>query len=294
MGQQPGQGQQLSGHEFPTKTHLPPETRRGSIELLNQALVDTTDLLTQVKFAHWNVRGENFFQLHELFEELAEELEEHADEIAERATSLGGQAMATTRIAAATSRLPEMRTDAIRGTEYVELVAERVAIHDANLSAALQAATANEDLDTADLLNEISREVGRYRWFLEAHFITQPTGSEGSVGQQPGIGDQQPEMSGQQPRTSSQQPEMGGQQFGMSEQQPGMGGSQPGMGASQSGMGEPQPGIGESQSGMGGQQSTQQQPPTGVQQMQPPSMDAQVGGEQQQPRQQSDHQRSSY
>ena len=266
MGQQPSQGRQLSGHEFPTKTHLPAETRRGSIELLNQALVDTTDLLSQVTFAHWNVRGRNFLQLHELFEELAEELAEQADEIAERATSLGGQAMATTRIAAATSRLPEMRTEAIRGAEYVELVAERVAIHDANLTTALRAASANEDLDTADLLNEISREIGRYRWFLEAHFITQPTGGVGSTGQQPGIGDQQPEVRSQQ--------------GGIGERQPGIGDSQPGTGASQSDVDGPEP--------------MDQQQSTGIRQMQPPSTDTQFGGGQQQPRRQSGQQRSSY
>lgn len=189
LGQQPGQqfgGQQFGGqqqggprapvgHTFPTKGHLPEATRRQSIEALNRVLADTTDLLTQVKFAHWNVRGPNFYQLHELFEEIAEELEEQIDEVAERATALGGQAMGTARIAASASNIPEIRTSAVSGPEFVEQLAERFAIHDASLDRQLQHVSQLNDLDTVDILNEVSREVSKFRWFLEAHIITQPT-----------------------------------------------------------------------------------------------------------------------
>ena len=41
-------------------------------------------------WAHWNVRGPDFFQLHELFDRVAEEADGHADLIAERAGQLGG------------------------------------------------------------------------------------------------------------------------------------------------------------------------------------------------------------
>ena len=56
---------------------------------MNQHLADTFDLMSQTKFAHWNVKGPNFIALHKLFDELAETLEGHVDEIAERATALG-------------------------------------------------------------------------------------------------------------------------------------------------------------------------------------------------------------
>ena len=63
------------------------------ISLLNQQLADTFDLYSQVKQAHWNVKGPQFIALHELFDRLAEELQAYVDLIAERATALGGKAL---------------------------------------------------------------------------------------------------------------------------------------------------------------------------------------------------------
>ena len=68
------------------------------VSLLNQQLADTFDLYSQVKQAHWNVKGPQFIALHELFDRLAGELQAHVDLIAERATALGGKALGTVRI----------------------------------------------------------------------------------------------------------------------------------------------------------------------------------------------------
>ena len=54
------------------------------IGLLNQELADTSDLYSQTKQAHWNVKGIHFYQLHLLFDELAEKRQGEADELAER------------------------------------------------------------------------------------------------------------------------------------------------------------------------------------------------------------------
>lgn len=94
------------------KTHathidIDAETREQMVALLNQQLADTFDLYSQTKQAHWNVKGPDFFQLHELYDKLAGEVIEYVDLIAERATSLGGTALGTARMAVAASRLPE-------------------------------------------------------------------------------------------------------------------------------------------------------------------------------------------
>ena len=51
---------------------------------LNQKLADIIDLQTQLKQAHWNVKGPHFIGLHELFDKIAEDLESYVDMIAER------------------------------------------------------------------------------------------------------------------------------------------------------------------------------------------------------------------
>ena len=59
---------------FETEIDLDKETRQTSIDILNQQLADTFDLYSQAKQAHWNVKGMDFFQLHELFDTVAEPL----------------------------------------------------------------------------------------------------------------------------------------------------------------------------------------------------------------------------
>ena len=176
---------------FPTQNHLPEDVRTSIISMLNRTLADTTVLLTQAKFAHWNLKGSQFYSLHLLFDEIAETFEQHADDIGERITALGGKAMGTAAMATANSRVPRMPTDAVTGQEYVEILADRLAVHDTALSGAIDAAEDLGDLDTADLLTEVSREVSKHLWFLEAHLQTQPIGTfQGSDSPQSAVGQQ--------------------------------------------------------------------------------------------------------
>ena len=46
---------------------LSAHVRKGVIALLQARLSDALDLEAQMKQAHWNVKGRDFFQLHELF-----------------------------------------------------------------------------------------------------------------------------------------------------------------------------------------------------------------------------------
>ena len=92
---------------YDTRLDIPEDIRAKVTEILNQTLAATLDLKTQTKQAHWNVKGMDFYQLHELFDEIATELEEYVDMVAERVTALGSVAMGTARIAAANSILSE-------------------------------------------------------------------------------------------------------------------------------------------------------------------------------------------
>lgn len=174
-GQERGGGVELQGREFPSRTYLSESARQESIRRLNGCLADTTVLLSQARYAHWNVKGPNFYQFHELFEELADALEDHVDDVGERAASLGGEALGTTYSVAANSGIEPLPRSATDGLEFASLLADRLALHDANLSKDIEATTRVGDVDTADLLNEISRSIGTYVWFLEAHLQGRPT-----------------------------------------------------------------------------------------------------------------------
>ena len=154
---------------FPTRNDIEPEVREEVVQSLNQALADTTDLQTQVKHAHWNVKGMQFQQLHLLFDEQAELLAGQADTIAERLTALGGRAHGTARQAAANSQLEPFPEDATDGVECVVALADRFAAHGANMHEWIDATAAMGDADTSDMYTELSREIDKQLWFLEAH-----------------------------------------------------------------------------------------------------------------------------
>src|SRR5437773_11583366 len=72
------------------------QNRRVEINaLLNQRLADTVDLQTQMKQAHWNVKGPHFIGLHELFDKIDEAVEAYVDLMAKGFVQLGGMAEGT-------------------------------------------------------------------------------------------------------------------------------------------------------------------------------------------------------
>ncbi len=154
---------------FSTRNDLNSKSRQKLVALLNQQLADTFDLFSQTKQAHWNVKGLNFFALHELFDKLAGQLVEDIDLIAERATALGGAAMGTVRQSAAGSRLPEFPGDATTGTQHLEALVMRYAALATTCRSAIDVATQLEDTGTADLFTELSRGLDKSLWFLESH-----------------------------------------------------------------------------------------------------------------------------
>lgn len=156
---------------YPTRIDLPQDVRSQVTEILNQTLAATLDLKTQTKQAHWNVKGMDFYQLHELFDEIAGELEEYVDMVAERVTALGGTAMGTARIAAAESILPEYDLGAVTGEEHVTALAERFAAYAKHVRESIDATDDLGDADTADLYTEVSRTIDKRLWFLEAHLV---------------------------------------------------------------------------------------------------------------------------
>ncbi len=158
-----------SPQTFATRIDLPSSVREKMIALLNQQLADTFDLFSQIKQAHWNVKGPQFIALHELFDKLAEDVEDSVDTIAERATALGGTALGTARMAAAASRLPEYPSDAHPGPKAIAALADRFAALAKSTREGIDTAATAGDADTADVFTEVSRSLDKNLWFLEAH-----------------------------------------------------------------------------------------------------------------------------
>ena len=155
--------------QFETRIDIDAEKRQQMIEVLNAQLADTFDMFSLAKQAHWNVKGPQFIALHELFDEIATGLLAYVDIIAERATALGGMAMGTVRMAAEATRLPAYPVDVVDSMGTVAVVADRLAHLAASTREAANQAEELHDMDTNDLFLEVSRDLDKWLWFVEAH-----------------------------------------------------------------------------------------------------------------------------
>lgn len=131
--------------------------------------MDLRDLHIQTKLAHWNVKGLQFQSLHELFDVLAGHVDGFVDLMAERVTALGGQALGTTQMIASSSRLPKYPLELRDGKDHLAALADRFGLCANHVRAAIDKSSELGDQDTADLFTEVSRQLDKDLWFLEAH-----------------------------------------------------------------------------------------------------------------------------
>lgn len=152
-----------------TKHDMPKAERKQIIRLLGQHLADATDLYSQSKQAHWNVKGSSFIALHKLFDEVADGVLEYVDELAERMVQLGGQPAGTVRASAKASSLPEYPLHITAGRDHVDALSSAIASWGEKVRKDIDTLADAGDADSADLLTEISRGLDKWLWFVEAH-----------------------------------------------------------------------------------------------------------------------------
>jgi starvation-inducible DNA-binding protein len=154
---------------YETENDLPKSSRAELIAILNQRLADIIDLQTQLKQAHWNVKGPHFIGLHELFDKISGEVQDYVDTIAERIVQLGGIAEGTVRSAASRSRLEEYPLDIAEGAAHVEAVARALSTFGREARVTIEETQGLNDADTTDIFTEVSRGIDKWLWFVEAH-----------------------------------------------------------------------------------------------------------------------------
>lgn len=154
---------------FSTHVNLPESTRKDVVDRLNSHLANTLDLWSQVKQAHWTLKGPQFFARHELFDKVADDLQEQADEVAERISTLGGYPRGTVRMAAGSSVLTPFDSGHVSGGRLIKDLVNRFALHASVVREGLERLT-SDDPASADLLTGHLRTIELDLWFFESHF----------------------------------------------------------------------------------------------------------------------------
>ena len=141
------------------------------IELLNARLADSIDLALATKQAHWNVKGLQFIAVHEMFDKLRADIDGYVDTVAERVAALGGTAFGTTQTTAKATSLPAYPIDIVTVEDHLKALIERVGKTTNAAREAIDKADEAGDAGTADLFTQMTRDLDKWLWFLEAHVV---------------------------------------------------------------------------------------------------------------------------
>ncbi|MFL7838721.1 MAG: Dps family protein [Candidatus Promineifilaceae bacterium] len=138
-------------------------------ELLNVLLADEHVLYVKTRNFHWNMRGMDFMELHELLDAHYNSLQEISDQIAERSRMLGAHPLGSMGQFLEKTRLTE-EGDPTLATET--MLEKLVADHESIIRSLREdiAAAADEygDEGTADLLIGTLREHEKMAWMLRS------------------------------------------------------------------------------------------------------------------------------
>lgn len=131
----------------------------------NVLLADYHLYYQKIRNFHWNVLGQNFFDLHQQFEEMYTEAQVKIDEIAERILALEYQPVSNYTEYLELSNLKESPSN-LEDAEMVKTLLEDQTTLVGQMRKTLQTADANNDEGSIDLLGAYIREMEKTSWML--------------------------------------------------------------------------------------------------------------------------------
>lgn len=152
-----------------TENNLTGNTKKASIALLNLRVAEAIDLALATKQAHWNMRGKQFIAVHEMVDGFRSQIDGHVDTMAERIVQLGGVALGTTQDVAKATQIPPYPTTIHKVEEHLDALITRYGQVANNVRKAIDEADEAGDANTADIFTQVSRDLDKALWFLEAH-----------------------------------------------------------------------------------------------------------------------------
>jgi starvation-inducible DNA-binding protein len=117
---------------------------------------------------HWNIKGENFFELHAKFEEIYNDLLLKVDEIAERILTLGGEPLHGFSDYLAKSDISEAKNIS-KGRDAIDNLLAGYGVLISKQRALLSLAADADDEGTASLMSDYIKEQEKLVWMLNAY-----------------------------------------------------------------------------------------------------------------------------
>ncbi|MDH2424530.1 DNA starvation/stationary phase protection protein [Sphaerisporangium sp. TRM90804] len=143
------------------------ENQRITGECLQGALIDLLDLSLVGKQAHWNLIGRNFRTLHLQLDEIVTMAREGADTVAERAVALGVNPDGRSATIARDTRLDQLDGGYIEDGKVIAAFTDILGMLIERMRDRVEA-TEEADPVTQDLIIEITQELEKQHWMIQA------------------------------------------------------------------------------------------------------------------------------
>ena len=140
---------------------------KDTVKELNILLADYHLYYQKLRNFHWNIIGQNFFDLHEQFEDMYNDAKLKIDEIAERILTLRFQPESNFTDYLNMSNLAEASSD-IEDHEMVSALLDDHGKIISQMRNVVEVADKNDDEGTIDLVGEYIRELEKTSWMLDA------------------------------------------------------------------------------------------------------------------------------
>ena len=147
---------------------LKQEDTKALAQQLNELLANYQIFYMNVRGFHWNIKGENFFELHVKFEELYNDLLLKVDEIAERIQTLGHQPTHAFSSYLEVSDIKEQQ-NVSNGRAAVESIVESMTQMVTRQRTVLAAAADADDEGTAALMSDYISQQEKALWMYRSY-----------------------------------------------------------------------------------------------------------------------------
>jgi starvation-inducible DNA-binding protein len=138
--------------------------------LLNILLSDEYLLYTKTRKAHWNIRGNNFNELHKFFESQYDALDVIIDDTAERVRSLGHFALGSLKDFLKVARISEKNDDFAEQKQIIQALLEDHEMIIRSLRKDIVLVGGDyRDLGTADFMTGLMEQHEKMAWMLRSY-----------------------------------------------------------------------------------------------------------------------------
>jgi starvation-inducible DNA-binding protein len=149
------------------KLGFTPEETQTLVMHMNRLLANYHIHYQKLRNFHWNVKGNDFFELHEVFENLYDKVYSNIDELAERIRVFGHTPFSTLREYLHHAELAEVATN-LSGKAMVREVLDDITILLSFMMDVSNAAQEIGDIGTIDLVNDFVKGMEKDHWMLNA------------------------------------------------------------------------------------------------------------------------------